>query len=47
MGANILRATNVARATLTNHTKIMERALDDGVTCTYEIQYLVDKFEKN
>ena len=41
-----MRATNVAKSALNNHTKIMEKALHDGETCTYKLQYLVDEFEK-
>ena len=46
MEATIMRATKVARSALNNHTKIMEKALHDGETCTYKLQYLVDEFEK-
>ena len=41
-----MRATKVARSALNNHTKNMEKALHDGVTCTFELQYLVDEFER-
>ena len=46
MANTVIRATKVARSALNNHTKIMERALQDGETCTYKLQYLVDEFEK-
>ena len=46
MENTVIRATKVARSALNNHTKIMERALRDGETCTYKLQYLVDEFEK-
>ena len=41
-----MRATKVARSALNNHTKIMEKALHDGVTCIFELKYLVDEFER-
>ena len=46
MEATILRATKVARSSLNSHIVIMEQALQDGVNCTFELQYLVDEFEK-
>ena len=46
MEATIMRATKVARSSLNSHIVIMEQALQDGVNCTFELQYLVDEFEK-
>ena len=46
MEAAILRATKVARSSLTNHVALMEQALQDNVTCKYELDDLVKEFEK-
>ena len=46
MEATIKRATEVARSSLNNHTKIIEKALHDGVTCIHELDDLVKEFEK-
>ena len=46
MEATIMRATKVARSALNNHTKIIEKALHDGVTCIHELDDLVKEFEK-
>ena len=46
MENTILRATKVARSSLTNHVAIMEQALQDGVICKYELDDLVKEFEK-
>ena len=41
-----MRATKVARSALNNHTKIMEKALHDGVPYIHELDDLVKEFEK-
>ena len=46
MEATILRSTKVARSHLTNHTTLIEQALHEEDTSTYEFQYLVDEFDK-
>ena len=46
MEAATLRATKVARSSLTNHVAFMEQALQDNVTCKYELDDLVKEFEK-